>query len=34
MSQSNYIAAFLIIGFVVFVTLRGELVGYRAVLGI
>lgn len=34
MGQSNYIAAFVIIGFLVFITLRGELTGYRAVLGI
>lgn len=33
-SQSNYIAAFLVIGFVVFITIRGELTSYRAVLGI
>lgn len=34
MQQSSYIAAFLIIGFIVFVTVRGELGKYRAVLGI
>jgi hypothetical protein len=34
MGQSNYIAAFLIIGFIVFITVRGELVQYRAVIGI
>lgn len=33
-SQSNYMAAFIIIGFLVFITLRGELQGYRSVLGI
>lgn len=34
MSQTGYIAAFLIIGFVVFITLRGELNQYLAVAGI
>lgn len=34
MGQSNYIAGFLIIGFIVFITLRGELPAYRAILGI
>jgi hypothetical protein len=32
--QSSYIAAFIIIGFVVFITLKGELGAYRAVVGI
>jgi len=32
--QSNYIAGFLIIGFLVFITLRGELTQYRAILGV
>jgi hypothetical protein len=32
--QSNYMAAFLIIGFLVFITTRGELTAYRKVLGI
>jgi hypothetical protein len=32
--QSNYIAAFLIIGFIVYVTIRGEIPAYRQVLGI
>jgi hypothetical protein len=34
MSQTSLIAAGLVIGFVVFVTLRGELPKYLAVLGI
>jgi len=34
MQQSSYIAAFLIIAFIVFVTVRGELSKYRAILGI
>lgn len=34
MGQSSYIAAFLLIGFVVFITLRGELASYAAILGI
>lgn len=34
MSQTSYIAAFLFIGFVIFVTVRGELPQYKAaVLG-
>jgi hypothetical protein len=34
MSQSSAIAAFLIVGFLVFITMRGELGKYRAVLGV
>lgn len=34
MRQSSVIAAFLIIGFIVYITLKGELTAYRAVLGI
>lgn len=34
MSQSSVIAAFLIIGFIVFITMRGELSKYLAVLGL
>lgn len=34
MNQTGYIAAFLIIGFIVFVTLRGELPSYFAVIGL
>lgn len=34
MSQTSVIAAFLLIGFVVFITARGELQKYLAVLGI
>lgn len=34
MQQSSSIAFALIIGFIVFVTLRGELTKYRAVIGI
>jgi hypothetical protein len=34
MGQSNYIAAFLIIGFLVFITTKGELTKYRAVVGV
>lgn len=34
MSQSSVIAAFLIIGFVFYITIRGELGKYRGVLGI
>lgn len=30
--QSNWIAAFLIIGFLVYITLKGELASYKAVL--
>lgn len=33
-TQNDWIAAFLIIGFVVFITLRGELASYLSVLGI
>lgn len=32
--QSNYIAGFLILGFIIYVTLRGELPAYRKVLGV
>lgn len=33
-SQTSYIAAFILIGFIVFVTLRGELPKYKeAILG-
>jgi len=34
MSQTSVIAAFLVIGFLVFITARGELIQYREVLGI
>lgn len=34
MSQSSTIAFFLIVGFLVFVTMRGELPAYAAVLGL
>lgn len=34
MSQSSYIAAFIVIGFVVFITMRNELSQYMDVLGI
>lgn len=34
MSQESWIAAFLMIGFVVFITMRGELPKYRAVIGV
>jgi hypothetical protein len=34
MSQSSTIAAFLIVGFLVFITMRGELAQYRGVMGI
>jgi len=33
MSQSSVIAAFLLIGFLVFITVRGELQGYMKVIG-
>jgi hypothetical protein len=32
--QSNYIAAFLILGFIVYVTVKGEIGQYRQVLGV
>lgn len=32
--QSNYIAGFLILGFIIYVTLRGEIPAYRKVLGV
>lgn len=34
MSQSSYIAAFIVIGFIVFITMRDELRQYMDVLGI
>lgn len=34
MSQSNVLAFFLIVGFIVFITLRGELTSYLGVLGL
>jgi hypothetical protein len=34
MNQSSVIAFFLLAGFVVFVTMKGELGNYRAVVGI
>lgn len=34
MSQTNWIAAFLVIGFIVFITVKGQLPQYRAVVGI
>lgn len=34
MSQSSIVAAFLLVGFLVFITARGELPKYLAVLGI
>lgn len=34
MSQSDWIAAFLIVGFIVFITERGELRRYLGLLGI
>jgi len=34
MSQSSVIAAFLLIGFLVFITARGQLPAYLSVLGI
>lgn len=34
MNQTGYVAAFIIIGFVVFITLRGELPQYLAIGGI
>lgn len=32
--QSSYIAAFLVIGFLMYITMRGELSQYRSVLGV
>lgn len=32
MSQSNYIAGFIFLGFLVFVTVRGELPAYKAAI--
>lgn len=34
MSQTNWIAAFLLIGFVVYVVAKGQLPQYRAVVGV
>jgi hypothetical protein len=34
MSQTSTIAAYLIVGFIVFIVIRGELPKYRAVIGI
>jgi hypothetical protein len=34
MSQSSIIAGALLIGFIVFITIKGELPKYRAVIGI
>lgn len=34
MSQSNWIGAFLVIGFLVYITAKGQLPAYRAVVGI
>lgn len=34
MSQTSIIAAALIIGFIVFVTVKGELAGYLAIAGL
>jgi hypothetical protein len=32
--QSNYIAGFLIVGFIVWIVMKGQLKDYRAVIGI
>jgi hypothetical protein len=34
MSQSNWIAAYLLIGFIVYVTVRGQLPAYAEILGL
>jgi hypothetical protein len=34
MSQSNWIAAYLLIGFIVYVTVRGQLPAYVEILGL
>jgi hypothetical protein len=34
MSQTNWIAAFLVIGFIVYITVKGQLPQYRQVVGI
>lgn len=34
MNQTNWIAAFLIMGFIVFVIVKGQLPQYRAIVGV
>ncbi len=34
MSQTSIIAAFIVIGFIVYITIKGQLSQYRSILGI
>lgn len=34
MSQSSFMVAFLVIGFIVFITIKGELPAYREIVGV